>query len=219
MAAKPTTRNIIQYLAIFLILVVLPAGSWFYLRSGLDYRIKAMESLKDYGKIPSFEWHTLSGEPLGHQDLHGKLVLAQFVSLGNEELKTAFGRQLGKLHEQFDERPDLLFLTFLTDADTSAAWQSFASAHELNDPSQVYFLATDPAVLDLVAREGFRLPLTPEQSLAESPYFVFADTSLTMRHYYDVHNDADIRQLVAHIAMLLPQIKERELIFKRETEK
>ena len=46
-------RKAVIFGVLFVILVLLPAGSWFYLRGGLNWRKTAQAELQDYGKIRS----------------------------------------------------------------------------------------------------------------------------------------------------------------------
>lgn len=216
---KRTRKGLIGAAALLLLLVVFPLVSWFYLQQGLDYRISALEQLKDHGKAPAFELVNYKLDTLRRDDLEGNVVVTSFINLENDTLAALYGEKLSKLHHQFDERPDLLFLQHLLGKDTSAErLNAFEINYELTDESQVYFLIDGKPSVQQLAQEGYSLPLEGTD-LMDNPYMALLDTMGTIRRYYDVRDEEEIKQLVAHIALILPQIKERDLVFRREIEK
>ena len=48
---------------------------------------------------------------------------------------------------------------------------------------------------------------------------VLADLSSQIRHYYDPMVNEDMGKLVEHMAMILPQDKDKDIVFRRESEK
>jgi len=51
-----TKQNILQTLILSFIFIFLPAGSYYYLNKGYDYRLALIKELdQDLGKIPVFE--------------------------------------------------------------------------------------------------------------------------------------------------------------------
>jgi hypothetical protein len=216
-----TRKKIMQFAGLFLFLVALPAGSWYYLKKGLDYRLAALEELGDHGKIPAFSLQTADGRIVSDADLQGRITIAGFLSLRNEELSAAFGENLRKLHLQFDERPDVLLLNIVVDSSEfpSDEISRFAAKYELTDTAQCLFPGGDPSGVEKSTFEGFRLSLPEDIPLEESPYLMLVDTNRTIRRYYNVTRPEEVKRLVEHLAIILPQIKERDLIFQREREK
>lgn len=213
-------RKVLQILALLLLLVAFPAISWYYLQIGLDYRLDTMDKLGDYGKIPAFELITYKLDTLDREDTESNMIVASFFDLDNESLRRSFGENLGKLHDQFDDRNDLLFLQhLLSDVPSAEEISTFEIKYELSDEEQCYFFVGGQPPLEQLAREGYRLPLEQDPELAENPYLVLVDTTGTIRRYYDVRKSEEVKLLVEHIALLLPRQKERDLVFKREQEK
>jgi len=210
-------RNILQMLALLLFLVVLPLGSWIYLRNGLDYRLEALEELRDYGSIAPFELPTYKQDTVAPAILQGKLVVASFLDFSDEALTRRTGEYLNKLHEQFDERPDLLFLQHVLDDPGGERIQAFELEHRLNDQDQCLFLVDPSGDMEARVRIAYRFSEAPAAPIPAQ--LVLADTTLTIRHYYDLRNEAEIKRMVEHIAIILPRVEERDLVFKRETEK
>jgi hypothetical protein len=218
---KISRRQILQALAMLLFLVALPLGSWYYLSTGLNYRREILGDLSDHGRIPAFVLSTDTEDTLRREDLEGKLVVASFFGMAGDSLPHIYGAHLEKLHDQFDDRDDIVFLQHVVVGDTSSFEQarSFAVNYGLYDPGQSYFLFDEPAAVERLAREGYRLPAENGAALAQNPYIALADTALTIRRYYDVRRLEDVQRLVEHIALLLPREKEEDPVLKREKER
>ncbi len=210
---KPKDK--IQIVLLTVILVVFPGVSWYWLNQGLDYRKTAKAELKDHGPLPAFEWRNYNGKTLFSDDLKGAFVIAGVYDLSKPELSERFGKELARLHDQFDDRKDVYFLS-ITGKD-STLLPAFIDQYKLRDTSQCFFISATSETLKDLAGSGFRMPAS---DAAGSPYIAFADTASVIRNYYDVHDDGQLRRLVQHITLLLPMEKSRdELKFKRETEK
>lgn len=212
-----SSRTIFQFGALIMLLIVFPAVSWYYLNSGLQYRRAAMEELDDYGTFPNAPWTMVDGSTISPGFLHGKMILANVLPAKDEGLYDQFGHTLQKLHHQFDERNELVFLSLVPgdSAQVINRAERFRESFDLNDGAQLFFLQVGNNKLEELRS---RL-LQPQEEISEDAMFLLTDTSATIRRYYDVREEADIKRLVEHIALLLPLKKDRELIFRRETEK
>ncbi len=214
---KGNRRKIIQVLGLLLLLVLLPLGSWYYLQQGLDYRLSALHELEDFGALPAFTLRTIDGQPLERADLAGKVVIAAFMTTGDAGQRQNFGEELRRLHLQFDEGDGVVFLTHLLDtlADTPEAVARFASDYELNDEQQCFFLTGPPATIRQLAGDAYKIP----GKLEGNTYLALTDTTLTVRKHFDIAQPEEVKRLVEIVAIILPQVKERDLVFKREQEK
>ncbi len=203
-----SSKKILQTIALFLLLVGFPAISWYYLRTGLDYRMEALGELGDLGKIPGFELTNYNEKEVSKADLKGKVVVASFLSLDASESTSLKGKYLEKLHDQFDERKDVVFVNYLVEGEidtTTAKAAAFAEAYKLSDPNQCYFLEGTPDQIRALATEGgFALPMAEGMALVDNPFMILADTSLTVRKIYDVREPSQVSRLVEHIALILP---------------
>ncbi len=208
-------RDKIQIAALTAILVVFPAVSWYWLSQGLDYRKTAKAELKDLGPLPDFTWRNYTGKTLNKADLKGAFVITGIYDLAQPELSGHFGREFSRLHDQFDDRKDVLFLSVV--GQDSTLLPAFLKEYELSDTTQCYFFPTAEEAMKKLAETGFRMPALDG---AASPYIAFADTSSVIRSYYDVRDNGQLKRMVQHISLLLPMSKSRdELRFQREAEK
>ncbi|PHN05011.1 hypothetical protein CRP01_18460 [Flavilitoribacter nigricans DSM 23189 = NBRC 102662] len=206
-----------------MLLIVFPAASWYYLNSGLQYRRSTMAELKEYGTFPSENWPLADGSQLSEEFLKKKMLLAhQMPDAGHPELVKRYGETLRRLHDQFEERDELIFLTLLH-GDSARVGQQlmpFAETYELEDQPHQFFIRLDDNEFASLGKEVLQPKSEAASDLEEpSAFFLLTDTTATIRRYYDIREESDIRRLVEHIALLLPFKKDRELIFKREVEK
>lgn len=206
--------------ALVLLLIVFPAASWYYLNSGLQYRRSAMAELQDYGNFPLSSWIMADGSPLAAGYLEKKMLVANILPTGPDgELVAQYGQTLQQLHDQFDERDELLFVTVLhgDSAQVAQQFDNFTQTYQLTDKNQQLFVQLDDAAYRQLDRGLFHPENAGDQSA--DAFLLLTDTTATIRRYYDVRQSHDIKRLVEHIALLLPLKKDRELIFKREVEK
>ena len=199
-------KNYFALIALFLMLIVLPAGSWFYLNDGAKYRISAMEELQDFGQ--------LSQEDIGEQNLQGSLVIAGFVSSNEED----FGNTIQKLSDQFSDRQRVFFTLFNADSN-SGSLEAYAKKYMLKNNPQVLLQNTPQESVEALAKNTFKLPLEEGLTLEENPYLVLLDTTLTIRNYYDMRELTEMKNLVRHITRILPPSPKKDIILKREKEK
>ena len=199
-------KNYFALIALFLMLIVLPAGSWFYLNDGAKYRISAMEELQDFGQ--------LSQEDIGEQSLQGSLVIAGFVSSNEED----FGNTIQKLSDQFSDRQRVFFTLFNADSN-SGSLEAYAKKYMLKNNPQVLLQNTPQESVEALAKNTFKLPLEEGLTLEENPYLVLLDTTLTIRNYYDMRELTEMKNLVRHITRILPPSPKKDIILKREKEK
>lgn len=212
------TKKLFQLLALLAMLVGFPLVSWYYLQTGLDYRLKKMNELENRGQLPDFQYKNLSGELLNSQRLANYLVVGHFSNgTRSDALMSAFKR----LHQQFDERNEVFFLHLCSDTTSTMANQLLQAAQnqQLQDTAQCYQVQLLPAQASLLA-EAVRLPFADYgMSVDQNTLFFLAD-SLQVKAYYDFTKEEELKRLVEHIALNLPVQKSRqELIFKREKEK
>lgn len=219
--SKKNSMGILQIVGLLFFLVILPGGSWYYLRKGLDYRMSALEELEEIGPMPIFGTIYHNEEALTKAHLEGNIVISSFLDVQNNPTKDVFGQLLQKLHHQFDARDDIRFYTYVIggQSDSTGMLADFIEKYDLQDTAQCYFLLADDSLIRQQATEGYRLPLTEGQSLENQPIMVYTDGNGMIRAYYDIQIEERQKRLVEHIAMLMPRKKDRELYFKREKEK
>lgn len=208
--------NLIQIGGLLLLLVVLPLGSWYYLQTGLNYRMEAINEMKDIAPLSTFELMNYNDTLVTMAPFEDQLVIGHFYTGSNEE---AYFGLLKRMKAQFDERQDVFFLTFREGEDVGAraASAQLLLDYGLEDPGQFFFLhGAAGEVADLAA--STKLAIVESGQLVDNNQLFFADSAM-IRGHYDMTNDEDLKLLIKHITLNLHPVEEPDIIFERETEK
>ncbi len=200
------------------LLVVFPIVSWLYLQRGMDYRKEILNDLADLGTIVEFEIDYGTAEPFHSSVYPEKLVIATFFDPTNNSDKALMGPLLQKLHEQFDERDDLLFISNLKSGN-ELFLNRFAEEYAITDREQMLFNLIPPSRWDGYTKAYYQISEESYSAYGQKPFLLLIDQGGRVKRIYDAANKEDIKKLIAQTAMILPVKNERELIFKREAEK
>jgi hypothetical protein len=120
-----------------------------------------------------------------------------FTIVNQDSFRDSLLRQtLNKLIEQFGERPDFLVGLIKSDINVSTL--------DLSDTSRVIYLD--------------KVNLHSELSFLDGMLYL-SDRKGTVRNSYNYRSMAEIRRMVEHIALILPQQPSSDIIFVPESEK
>lgn len=212
---KVNKRNgVLQILGLLLLLVIFPLGSWYYLQIGLDYRLQAREELKPIAELPSFELQNYDGRKINSQSYKDYLVVGHFFA---NTPKQEYMDILAQIHDQYDDRKDVYFMTFSEDTSATALARSgdLLRQDTLIDQDQLFFL--HGVGVDNIAKQ-IKMPFSEkEMSLADNSLLFFAD-SFTVKGIYDISLEEDVKKLIKHITLRLHPLEEKDIIFEREQE-
>lgn len=197
---KYSRKKVLVTIFVVFILFILPAGSWFYLQQGLDYRKKSMAELQELGKPGSFEHKNQKNVVVSPELLRGRVTVVNFLPEDRQKAKMLSDR-IAKVHQSFDDTEDVIFLSFMP-ADTSQQMLDMANSLGIKDEKQWFLIGTNETEWQRIANEVYRIP-NPEDGVA------LVDTSLMIRKYYDINLNQDMGRLVEHISIVIPQQKRR----------
>lgn len=201
---------------LLLLLVVLPLGSWYYLQTGLNYRLEAINELEDIAPLADFQLMNYNDTLISSAAFEDQLVVGHFYTGANEE---AYFDLLQRLKAQFDERRDVYFLTFREGEDigTRAASAQLLLDYDLEDPEQFFFLHGESGeVANLAA--SMKVAAAQSGQLVDNNQLFFSDSAM-VRSVYDMTKADDLKLLIKHITLNLHPVEEPDIIFERETEK
>ena len=102
-------KKIFQLIGLSLLVVVLPAASWYFLKSGLDYRIESMDKLGTYGTLPEADLSLTNGRTVNTSSVDGKMAIIHQMSDGADTAR------IMQLYRQFAKRTDLQFILTASD--------------------------------------------------------------------------------------------------------
>lgn len=185
----------IQIIGLSLLIVALPAASWYFLKSGLDYRMASMDKLGEYGRLPETTLTLANGKTVSTSKFENQLVLTYIDDVGQDTT------QLMKLYRQFQKRKDLHFLL------------------QENDRFRLIAERNPNLWLLNVEDEGNQAFLRTMGVGSGSGKISIVDITGTIRNYYDFSDMVQIQQLVEHTAFLLPIEETEQAYIKREQEK
>ena len=197
----------LQTIALLMMLIVMPALSWYYLKKGENYQVKMRAELKDYGKLPSFTLPKLLDTNSINlaTDLINKVVIAKVVDANELEPGDDLRFALGSLHTQFDERNDIIFLLHTTIKDTARVG-AFLRQNKMSDPSQVVVTGSDPKLV-----QSYHFP--------KPGVMAIVDTLGVIRRYYNYRDGNEVRRLTEHVTVLMHRDKNNDPYLNREKEK
>ena len=197
---KKKTQQVLMAILVTSMLFIFPAASWYYLQSGLNHRKKALAELTQFGKAGDFQLKNQNNLLISQQGIRGKVSIVSFFPAEKTTARELADR-MAKVHQSFNEVDDVVFLSFIP-ADTSVQLLPLAQELSIKDNKQWYLLGTSQEEWKRLATESYHLP-NLENSV------VLVDTSLTIRKYYDIHNNEDMGRLVEQTVLILPQQKRR----------
>lgn len=195
---------------LFLILIIFPAVSWYYLSQGYNHRKELLEELKeDLGEMHDFKVQTTTGEAFSKSDIEGRTTIVNFMGQ-NAVMKDSILNRLDKIHEQFDDRNDILFLSFIVNADSTFMFK--------DDLQRKALTATQP-YLDRIGRQNFKIDFRQGETIADNPYLILVDDKGRIRKHYEYNKPIDMARLVEHVTIVMPRLAEKDIILERDKEK
>lgn len=194
---KWTASKIIQTSILFAILVFVPLGSWFYLKGGLDYRIKALAELDSLTTFQEFEW-TDQNQKVYNTERHGnKLMIGGFLPISDQE---NYVERVSRLHDQFNNRSDVVFVTIVPIGQAS----SLSAKFDIKDGEQWKWIGLDLKQTNDLAASWKMDPVNDLNKIC------LIDEKGVVKNHYDYLSDAEMGRLIEHMAMLLPKGLKRQ---------
>jgi hypothetical protein len=196
-------RKLIIGAALTAVLIVIPGMSWYYLSTGLEWRKKAKAELRDFGKIR--EAFVIYPDKTRVDVLDSKVCVLYFF--GEEPDLTETNKKVlddfEKLWDQFGTKGDNDNLRvvmihqggtaeFLTYAQTKPNYDYWIKTGGLGGWTTILINGYDA----FCQSEG----ISPDKS-----YYCLADTSGTMRRFYNTTSTAEVERMVQHIGLILPR--------------
>lgn len=216
MGEEKRRLSLVQIAGLLLFLVVLPAGSWFYLQSGFNHRKEALAELKELGKVDGIDLTDQYGLRFTTADMQQRVVVAGFLP-ADAASQDKWAQRLSTLHEQFDDRDDICFL-LLADSASMPDPAAFLERNALADSLQWKLLRTGSEGLNALASNAFYLP-AGEGGQPNFQFLALADTAKMVRRHYDILDNQQMGRLVEHITIVMPKLPEPDIVLKREKEK
>lgn len=199
--------------AIFIValLAILSLGTVYFSKKGVDFRKQQLAELSgNFGQIDytsDYAYYNIIPSTL-----KGKVGVVSFI-YSKADIDGIL-IQLNRVHEQFNAREDVLFVTNLVrEATDSTTYidEVFERNGLVQDIGQWVVNAGDEEMLQELASKGYHV--TAEQ-LAH-PLHLIVDTEGVIRRTYNADDPEEVRQLIRHITALLPRYEDADIKVKR----
>ncbi|MFZ4542832.1 MAG: hypothetical protein ACOYOA_02195 [Saprospiraceae bacterium] len=190
-------RFVVISLLLF-ILVLSPFLSWYYLKSGADYRKKSLAELKNYGQFDYFDAVFFPDKQFAADSMKGRISIVSIIEPGSTS-GAKLTETMNKLYTQFKDRKDVSLITYLSKCDSSTASQYAFT----NNPKKWgnYNFAHISETQRSKLLQGLKLNEKGDFIQTECPYLTYINMDGTVSHFYDVNDQAQLAKLVEHIAM------------------
>lgn len=210
------SKNIWAILAIFLLLVVLPTASYFFLRSGVEARdlryVDPFAYQNEAGDTIRPEFTDQRGDTLRSPMLEGKLKLSSFLFYRCNRFtycdSIPYFKQ--RIQHHFRDEPDLQLLTYTIDPahDTTAILKTWANAWNADSDKWHFVRGRQAHTYQIILGEYFG-----EVKYADGdPTLMQPDRKVVLvgrdgmiKGYYKLENEDDLEQVITAIQELLDQ--------------
>ena len=181
----------------------------FGLAAGRVAASRSAGPLPAYGRLPEFSLTDQQGRPVGLATLRGAVWVADFIftrCAGQCPMMTA---RMAALQRRFESVPQLQLISISVDPahDTPEALAAYAAHAGAGERWR--FLTGDADAVTALARDGFRLGISPDGTIQEpithSVRLVLVDRQGRVRGYYDAAEAEAMRSLERDIRRLLGQ--------------
>ncbi len=170
---------------------------------------------KGYGhKIGDFSLLNQKGELTTHEDLDGKVYVAEYFFTTCKSICPIMNSQMQRVQKVYSDEEDFKIVSFTVDpeTDTVAQMNRYAERHGAN-PDQWFFLTGSKEELYGLARKSFFV-LKPAEAenlgdagsdFIHTNNFVLVDKKRRIRGYYDGTSTTGVDSLLIDISRLLKE--------------
>lgn len=168
-----------------------------------------------YHEIPAFNFKNFDRTEVTQNNFDNKIFVADFFFTSCPSICPKMSGQMQRVQKEFEEKDDVLLISFTVDPDKDNVETLGAYADEYNATPGKWFLVTGskPALYDL-ARAGFFLTAIPgdggPEDFIHSEMLVLIDKEKRIRGYYDGTDPHDVKRLIDEIKLLQNHYKRLE---------
>ncbi len=154
-----------------------------------------------YGQVPAFDLISQTGKPFDRKSLDGKIWVADFIFTHCEGPCPRMSAKMRALQDATTATPDLALVSFTVDParDTPPVLAEYARRYQAS--GRWSFLTGDPATLQLLDREAFKLG-NLNGAMDHSTRFVLVDRKGRIRGYYGIAQGDPVAQIQADAKQL-----------------
>ena len=181
-----------------------PGGSWWQGKAQEKLEQKVSDELPRFGSLPDFELVDQDGQPFkSKHSLQGRVWIGAFFFTRCKGPCPVLTKKLGGISQTLAiSNPGVYQVSFTVDPerDDPAALRTYGERFKA-DFTRWHFLTGPRDVLESLARDGMRLPLSDHPEL-HSTRFVLVDAQGVVRGYYEGGQAEAIAELVQNAQRL-----------------
>lgn len=196
------SKKSFAFFVIAFLLVILPGGAWFYLQKGLSWRKAVQSELRQYGKIRSA--YLIAG---GNQIdlLKGKVCVLHLFPDSDAALDAGNQKVLDtgeRLFKQFSQN-DAFRLVMIADNPSTELKSHYQKMVGSGHDAWVWTGGT--GAWRTILQNAYESYGLAEKTTPVRTYVALADTTGSIRSFYNVEHAAEVERLAVHLSLLLPQ--------------
>jgi protein SCO1 len=185
--------------------MVLAAAALFLAACSAPSRLEVMSQLPPFqltAAAVNGELNAQAGQPFDSKSLEGHVWVADFFFTSCPGPCPMMSQKLGEIQRQTADLPGVKIVSFTVDpaTDTPTVLAAYAK-HFKADPTRWYFLTGEPAALNDIGRNGFKLNPV-DGSTVHSTRFALVDRRMQIRGYYSTDEEGFMPKLVRDIRSL-----------------
>lgn len=166
------------------------------------------ESKSDIGsvRVPDFLFTNQDAQPLGLNDLSGKIWVADFIFTHCPTICPIMTKEMKRLQSEFESEP-VTFVSFTVDPerDTTEVLSNYAEKYGA-DETRWHFLTGDKDKIYELANKGFKLSAAQHgNGFPHSTKFALVKPDGKVHDYYDSRSKPIMKQLRSDIRTLLKE--------------
>jgi len=181
---------------LLLVLFILPAGSWYYLKKGADYRMEHINDMTPKGDFAESNIKGITKENI--DSLRNKTILIGISNIRDTQKDEIMTQQVGMLVDQFGDRKDLKVIRMIEVEGIDDFGKSSESDH-----------------VWIANQSNESIKNCGVNSKMEKPFWSLVDYKGQIRNYYSID---DFEKLVVQSAMILPIEQRKKIDLKRDKE-
>lgn len=189
-----------RILIVLLILLIFPFLSWYYLKSGMEYRMDAIAELERLGDFQIDGSYDFRDRYIDPEIFSGKFIVAGIVPKSYED-KILFASRFTGLVEQFSSRDEVLFIN-LIEYSPNHSGSEIAQFLYNSYPGTVFnhlILEYDVETISNFENRWFKNGTELEMDFEDYLYLVGRDGGILQA--YDFKDENRVARLVEHLAM------------------
>lgn len=188
-----TFRSIKQTIALVLLLIVFPAGSWYYLKSGFSYRKSALGELKDYGNAKDFVLLDFQNNEIPLDSTHVYLVQIR--------KNAGVDSNLNNILKAYESRNDVVAMQILCDD---------SMPKDSTEMKRIKQIQVNKQLCTLIGNIDTKI----QSDGVKSPNILLVNNKGKVVQGYDITENNERARLIKHVSITMPGVKKVEKVLK-----